>query len=89
MIVVAGIAAYYGYRYMNSGVPAPVTRTNGGGGSSSELLVVLGSLRGLKFDTSFFDDRIYKSLQDVTPDISVPEVRGKANPFVVPLTGLE
>ena len=89
IIVAAGIAAFYGYQYMNVSALAPVTHLNGERGSSPELLVLLGSLQGMKFDTSFFDDRIYKSLQDVTPEILVPEVRGKANPFVAPLTGFE
>ena len=86
IIIVAGIAAFYGYQYMNA-TPAPeVTRASGAGiaqgGSSSALLTLLGSLKGLKFDTSFFDDRTYKSLQDMTPEIVVPEKRGKPNPFI-------
>ena len=86
IVVVAGAAALLWSRYFGSSPAAPVTHTTEQK-SSKELLLLLETLRGLKFDTSFFNDQLYKSLQDFTPDIPTPQVQGKISPFVTPESG--
>lgn len=83
IIIVAGAAAFVWYRFLGTTPAEPVTHTNGQT-SSKALLSLLGTLEGLKFDVSFFEDRLYKSLQDFSPDIPVPQTKGSANPFVSP-----
>ncbi len=88
IVVVAGGVAIGWSRFSGSSTSAPVTSSGGGGtADSGALLSTLGTLQGLKFDTSFFEDRLYKSLQDFTPDITVPKTQGLSNPFVAPEAG--
>ena len=84
VVIVAGATAFLWYRYLGSRPAEPVTRTNGQAAGSRELLTLLATLEGLKFDVSFFDDRLYKSLQDFSPEIAVPEAHGAVNPFTSP-----
>lgn len=72
------VFAWFQYR----GIPlsAPVSRVSGPQAQGT-LLSLLGSLQGLRFDVSFFENRLYKSLEDITPDISLPEIKGRSNPF--------
>ncbi|MBI2038924.1 MAG: hypothetical protein HYT22_01410 [Candidatus Niyogibacteria bacterium] len=84
IIIGVGAAALFWQRFLRSRSVEPVVRTNGQAAGSQELLTLLGSLEGLTFDTSFFDDRLYKSLQDFSPEIQVPQTRGSQNPFVAP-----
>ena len=85
ILIVAAIlgSAFIWYRFFTSAPVAPVASVSASGidiGSKS-LLKLLESLEGLKFDLSILDDPLYKSLQDFTPNIILPESRGRANPF--------
>ena len=83
IIAGAGAAAFFWYWYGGLNATEPVVRSSSEAGSR-ELLDLLGSLEGLRFDVSFFDDPAYKSLQDFSPAIQEPESRGSENPFVAP-----
>ena len=48
---------------------------------SQSLLTLLESLEGLNFDLGLLDNPFYKSLEDFTPNILEPEIRGRPNPF--------
>ena len=86
MIIGVAAVALFLQRFLGSRREELVTRTNWQAGSQ-ELLRLLGSLEGLTFDTSFFEDRLYKSLQDFSPEIPAPQTRGSGNPFIAPSGG--
>lgn len=46
-----------------------------------ELLRLLESLQGLELDLAFLENKFYRSLEDFTPDISLPTAKGRPNPF--------
>lgn len=74
---------FFWFRYLASRPASPVTRVSEGAEvvGPQTLLSLLRSLEGLTLDVSFFDDPVFRSLQDFTPDIPIPAVKGKANPF--------
>ncbi|MFA4890519.1 MAG: hypothetical protein WC587_02730 [Candidatus Paceibacterota bacterium] len=45
-----------------------------------EVLDMLGSLKSLKIDTDFFNDKTFKSLVDFSIEIT-PQPAGRSNPF--------
>lgn len=45
------------------------------------LLTLLESLEGLELDLNFLNDTVYKGLEDFTPEILLPESKGRNNPF--------
>lgn len=82
-ILILIVTGYIWYRYLQSRPSELVSR----GGEENivpearELLVLLKTLEKVEIDTAFFEDRVYKSLLDLTPDISVPAIKGRTNPF--------
>ncbi len=85
LIVVAILgSAFIWYRFFTSSPPAVVSRASSAGPAvgSESLLKLLESLEKLKFDLSVLDNPAYKSLQDFTPNILLPESKGRANPFL-------
>ncbi|PIR69654.1 MAG: hypothetical protein COU47_01990 [Candidatus Niyogibacteria bacterium CG10_big_fil_rev_8_21_14_0_10_46_36] len=46
-----------------------------------QFLALLRTLKGLKFDTSFFQDPVYQSLIDSGVQVNIPAERGAINPF--------
>ncbi|QQG46139.1 MAG: hypothetical protein HYY55_04240 [Candidatus Niyogibacteria bacterium] len=85
ILIVAAIlgSAVIWYRFFTSRPVEPVTGVsfNNMAVGSQSLLTLLESLEGLKFDLGILDNPLYKSLQDFTPNIQAPELRGRANPF--------
>ena len=47
-----------------------------------QFLALLRVLKGLKFDTSFFQDPVYQSLIDSGVQVILPTERGAINPFL-------
>lgn len=47
-----------------------------------QFLALLRTLKGLKFDTSFFQDPIYQSLIDSGVKVLLPAEKGAINPFL-------
>jgi hypothetical protein len=45
-----------------------------------EILRVLNSLKAVKMDTEFFDDKVFKSLVDFSVELA-PQPAGRFNPF--------
>ena len=77
-------SAFLWYRFFTATPPAPAVGTasaNNIGVGSQGLLLLLESLGSLKLDLGVLDNNIYKSLQDFTPNILLPETKGRANPF--------
>lgn len=79
VIVLVGVGIF---AYQNLNIPSAILVSKVSGKQPGEsLLSLLGSLEGLRFDISFFEKQLYKSLQDFTIDISLPSVKGRLNPF--------
>lgn len=49
------------------------------GGES--ILDMLNTLRSVKLDISFFEDDIFRSLADYSVELTLPETKGRKNPF--------
>jgi len=49
------------------------------GGES--ILDMLSTLRSVKLDVSFFEDDIFRSLTDYSVELTLPETKGRKNPF--------
>ena len=85
VLIVAAVlgTAFMWYRFFTS-APSPAVSLASSSGlavGSQSLLKLLESLEQLKFDLAVLDDPAYKSLQDFTPNISLPESKGRPNPF--------
>ena len=61
---------------------AQTTPATGAGSSAEgqEILSVLNSLKAVKMDTEFFDDKVFKSLVDFSVELA-PQPAGRFNPF--------
>ncbi len=85
IIAVIAAAAIIWYRFSASKPVEPVSSASALANNvkvgSQGLLPLLESLEGLSFNLSVLDNRLYKSLEDFTPDISAPEIIGRPNPF--------
>ena len=82
LVIIILITAYIWYNHVQSRPSEAVTRSSEGAiPAAKELLVLLQQLERVRIDTSFFEDPVYKSLIDLTPQIVIPEVRGRINPF--------
>ena len=77
-------SAFIWYRFFTASPPAPVVGLASNGNAevgSKSLLLLLESLESLKLDLGVLDAPLYKSLQDFTPNILLPETKGRTNPF--------
>lgn len=86
LLIIAALfgSAFLWYRFFTATPPAPVigeSSVNGVAVGSRGLLVTLESLGGLKLDLGVLDNNLYKGLMDFTPNISLPETKGRPNPF--------
>lgn len=86
LLIIAALfgSAFLWYRFFTATPPAPVigaSSVNGAAVGSQSLLVILESLEGLKLDLGVLDNNLYKGLRDFTPNISLPETKGRVNPF--------
>lgn len=82
-IIILIITGYIWYNYIKSRPSELVSRTGEENivPEARELLILLKTLEKVEIDTAFFEDRVYESLLDLTPDISTPPQKGRANPF--------
>lgn len=71
------------YRFFTSKPSEPVSRLapEAAAVGPKALLALLETLEGLDLDLNFLNDPVYKSLQDFTPQILLPESKGRNNPF--------
>ncbi len=56
-----------------------------------EMIKILNQLKSIKLDTDFFENQIFKSLNDSSKEL-ITEAKGRTNPFAplfVPLSGEE
>ncbi|OGZ32665.1 MAG: hypothetical protein A3H02_01200 [Candidatus Niyogibacteria bacterium RIFCSPLOWO2_12_FULL_41_13] len=49
--------------------------------AGKEFIALLKTLETIKLDADFLNDPIYKKLRDLTPEIILPETKGRNNPF--------
>ncbi|MEK7647224.1 MAG: hypothetical protein AAB378_02510 [Patescibacteria group bacterium] len=86
ILVIAVLAAgYLGYVYFKPVPASVVEKTSAVAGSDTEMRALLDALsimQGLHIDTSFFNSPTYKNLKDLSPEVSVPSVKGRTNPFL-------
>lgn len=93
IIVLVGailITVFVWFRYFQSqgGIPAviPVTQNseedNAILAAGKEFIAILKTLEKIKLDTGFLEDPIYKKLRDLTPEIILPQEKGRENPFI-------
>lgn len=90
IILVAAIiiTAFVWFRYFQNRPPPALIQVGGGSAEEKEIMVggkefiaLLKTLEKIKLDTSFLGDPIYKSLRDLTPQIILPQEKGRENPF--------
>ena len=82
LIIALIMAGYFLYSYFKTGqTTSSVVKVSGESGASGDLLNMLATLQSLRIDTSFFDDPLYKSLIDFSPEITIPAQVGRVNPF--------
>lgn len=88
LIALLIIAAFVGYRYMfkkdnpnNSDLVAETGQgQNGQSAVGKDLMITISKLKSLTLDETFFNDPIFKSLNDFSVPI-IPQEVGRSNPF--------
>lgn len=82
------ITAFIWFRYFRSqGVPSVISVTQNSEKDKTiltageEFIALLKALEKIKLDADFLNDPIYKKLRDLTPEIILPETKGRDNPF--------
>lgn len=82
LVIIIIITAYIWYGYVRSKPSEIVVRSSEGVVPEAQgLLTLLQAIEKVRIDTSFFEDPVYNTLEDLSPPIIVPETRGRANPF--------
>ncbi len=87
LVLVLLATAYIWYAYLSGNSSGSAVGTAGGanviGTQSNEFLGLLNVLKGIKMDTAFFDDTLFKNLKDATTleDLGAPGQAGRPNPF--------
>ena len=84
-LVLVTAAAISGFLWYNSRQSAVVEKDGGLSEKTTEVAefrAMLGNLKTIKLDTSFFSDPVYKSFVDQNVLISKPVDYGRANPFL-------
>ncbi|MBI5045962.1 MAG: hypothetical protein HZC14_03125 [Candidatus Niyogibacteria bacterium] len=85
LVIAVLVFGYVGYGYFKPAPALSVEKTSSVAGSSTEtraLLDALSIMQGLRIDTGFFNSPVYKNLKDLSPEVSIPSVRGRTNPFL-------
>lgn len=83
MILIIFLGGFFIYSYFFSGSDDTETTLlveNQNGNAGQEFVLILGQLNAIKFDTAFFDSKLYQALDDLTVPIE-EEPRGRDNPF--------
>lgn len=85
LIIAVLVAGYFGYDYFKPAPASIVEKTSAVAGADTEMRALLDALsimQGLHIDTSFFTSATYKNLKDLSPEVSIPSVKGRTNPFL-------